>query len=216
MSGRQITDESNNIVDNYSIKTAMKNTNAEIYIPFWSDDPNILFQHRYIFQFFPVESMTYEQKMNAVSRTVIILTIVGFLLYQSISTVIVGVITMGAIFLLYYYRRKEKEKANSKKIVDTMKNIQEGFDNPAQVYLTENNLPMNDNIFMKPTAKNPFSNVLMTDYDFNPHKKPALPAYNSSVNNTILSQAKQLVRDVNPDQPDITDKLFKDTLVNDV
>jgi hypothetical protein len=30
------------------------------------------------------------------------------------------------------------------------------------------------------------------------------------VNKTILGQAKQLVQDANPDQPNIADKLFKD------
>ena len=37
-------------------------------IPFWVQDPNILFKQAYIFEFFPVETMTYEQKLNAVTR----------------------------------------------------------------------------------------------------------------------------------------------------
>ena len=48
----------------------------------------------------------------------------------------------------------------------------------------------------------------MTDYDYNPNKKPAAPSYNNKVNNDILGQAKQLVQNANPDQPDIADKLF--------
>jgi hypothetical protein len=50
----------------------------------------------------------------------------------------------------------------------------------------------------------------MTDYEYNPNKKPAPPAFNKNVNDTILKQAKQLVSEANPDQPDIADKLFKD------
>ena len=50
----------------------------------------------------------------------------------------------------------------------------------------------------------------MTDYDYNPHKKPAPPSFNVNVNDDILNQAKQNVIDCNPGQPDIADKLFRD------
>jgi hypothetical protein len=50
----------------------------------------------------------------------------------------------------------------------------------------------------------------MTDYDYNPNKKPAPPAFAKDINRQILEQAKQLVNDANPDQPNISDKLFKD------
>jgi hypothetical protein len=73
-----------------------------------------------------------------------------------------------------------------------------------------NNLPTDSNIFAKTSPSNPFSNVLMTDYDFNPHKKPAPPSFNTETNNTILNQTKQMVQDLHPDQPNINDKLFKD------
>jgi hypothetical protein len=50
----------------------------------------------------------------------------------------------------------------------------------------------------------------MTDYEFNVDKKPAPPAFNANVNNSILDSAMTLVSEANPDQPDIADKLFKD------
>ena len=65
-------------------------------------------------------------------------------------------------------------------------------------------------MFDEPTSENPFSNVMMSDYDYNPNKKPAPPAFNKNVNETILEEAKQLVVKSNPNQPDIADKLFKD------
>ena len=51
---------------------------------------------------------------------------------------------------------------------------------------------------------------MMTDYDYNPNKKPAPPAFNSKVNSAILNSAKQLVNEANPGQPDIANKLFND------
>ena len=86
----------------------------------------------------------------------------------------------------------------------------EGFTNPADTILQEFNYIKNPDVFDKSTPDNPFSNVLIPDYEYNTDKKPAPPAFNSTVNNTILEQAKQLVSELNPGQPDISDKLFKD------
>ena len=47
-------------------------------IQFWSNDPTILFNKEYIFELWPNASMCYEQKLNAISRLIIILTILTF------------------------------------------------------------------------------------------------------------------------------------------
>jgi hypothetical protein len=151
--------------------------------------------------------MSYEQKLNAISRSVLLMTMVLFIISRSVRLLIIGAITLGAIFLVYYYHTKEKEKNESKKIVETIK---ESFESsPAIAYLQQQNIPIPDDVFDKPSSSNPFDNVLVTDYDYNPNKKPAPPAFNTNINNEILKQAKQLVSEANPDQPDIADKLFK-------
>jgi len=61
-----------------------------------------------------------------------------------------------------------------------------------------------------PDSGNPLSNVLMTDYDYNPYKKPAAPSYNNDINDEILAKTKEFVANANPTQPDITDKLYRD------
>lgn len=180
-------------------------------IPFWSTNPNIIFQQEYIFEFFPIEDMTYNQKLNAISRTIILLTILGFIISQSIRTLLIGAITLGAIFLMQFYHTKETEKVESKKNGANKNNSTiEGFDGPGKAYFTDNNIPIPTDVFDTPDSSNPFSNVLVTDYDYNPNKKPAPPAFNQNVNADILSQAKQFVNNANPDQPNIADKLFKD------
>ena len=68
---------------------------------------------------------------------------------------------------------------------------------------------MNDE-FLEGTKKNPFSNVLLNDYDYNPNKKPAPPIYKPEVTDNILSEAKNMVQKLNPGQPNIADKLFRD------
>lgn len=189
------------------IETFDNKINESESIPFWSDNPNILFHSSYLFEFFPIENMTYEQKLNAVTRTVIILTLISFLLSGNVRTLIVGIVTIVAIFIMHFYHEKEKQKNTDKKpIVDTKEN----FESPAVAYLNEANKQVSDDVFSKMDTSNPFNNVLMDDYKYNPDRKPAPPAFNSNVNESILSTAKQAVLDSNPDQPDLADKLFKD------
>jgi len=207
------TDTSNNTIDpskrthNISTTTSPTEFKRSPYIPFWSENPNVLFQQKYIFEFFPIDSMTYEQKLNSVTRTVILLTIIGFMLSRSIRLLCISAITIGSIFLLYYYHQKERDKSFSKKLGQEIK---ENFEGPAMQYLKNNNLPIPTDLFTQPQSDNPFGNVLMTDYDYNPNKKPAPPSFNQNISTDILKQAKQLVSDQNPDQPDISDKLFQD------
>jgi hypothetical protein len=186
-------------------------TKSELYIPFWSENPNIIFQQNYMFELFPIETMTYEQKLNSITRTVVLLTIISFVMTRNFRILIIGAITIGAVYLLYYYHQKEKNKIESKKIVDNIKeNFESLGDGPAKAYFTDNNITIPENVFDNTTANNPFSNVLLTDYDYNPNKRPAPPSFNSNVNADILTQAKQFVTNANPDQPDIANKLFKD------
>lgn len=169
-------------------------------IPFWSNDPNILLKKDYMFEFYPVESMTYNQKLNAISRTVIVLGLVGFFLTGKIRIFMVSVVTLAAIFILDHYQEREKRKANKK----------EHFKNQADEVYKMYNYTKDPTVFDKPTSDNPFSNVLIPDINYNPDKKPAPPSFNATVNDNILKETKELVRNLNSGQPDISDKLFKD------
>lgn len=182
--------------------------NSEDSVPFWATNPNVLFDSKYLMEFFPVEDMTYNQKLNAITRTVIILSLLTFFTSGNVRVVVVSVITLFAIFILHYYHMKESN--NKKKSTLLKETLKEGFANPAIDYLESENANVDENVFDEPTPENPFSNVMMTDYDYNPNKKPAPPAFNKNVNEKILEDAKQLVVKSNPDQPDIADKLFKD------
>jgi|UniRef100_A0A6C0JQT3 hypothetical protein len=188
------------IIDN---KENDMNCKKKRIVPFWIENPNILLDSRYILEFFPIDTMSYNQKMNAVTRTIIILTILGFVLTQHIRILLIGLLTVGIVYLMHYYHTVEDDKVKMKR--------SEGFNSgPAHDYLVEKGIAIKNDIFQEPDASNPFSNVLITDYDYNPDKKPAPPSFNENVNAKILKEAKQFVIDANPDQPDIANKLFKD------
>ena len=186
-------------------------TNNNSYIPqFWSENPNVLLDPQYFFEFFPTESMCYSQKLNAVSRLVILLTIIGFILTRSIRLLIISAITLLSIYFLNYHKSIEKEDIDAHKQYLEQNGITEPFESPAIDLLKQNNIPVSNDVFMEPSIDNPFSNVLLTDYDYNPNKKPAPPIIKPNVSSKILEEAKQLVQNLNPSQPDIADKLFND------
>lgn len=198
-----IHDISNNIV-NESPQTSSECSQ----IPFWANDPNILFKQEYLLEFFPTEGMSYTQKLNAVSRLIILLTIISVIFTKSIRLLIISCLTLFSIYLLYYHQEKENQK--SKKIIEeTMENLNK-TPTQADVVLEQMNIKRDPNVFDKVNSHNPFSNVLIPDYEYNPKKKPAPPSYNENINDQILEQAKKLVAELNPGQPDISDKLFKD------
>lgn len=172
------------------------------HVPFWSTDPNILLKQPYLLEFFPVETMTYNQKLNAISRAVILLGILGYIFTMNIRIAIVSVLTLAAIFILHYYQ--ERENAKSRKV------IEERFENQADEVYRQFNYTKDPSVFDTPTPENPFSNVLIPDINYNPDKKPAPPSFSSHVNSQILKEAQQLVSDLNPGQSDLSNKLFGD------
>ena len=47
--------------------------------PFWFNDPTILFNKENILQVWPTQQMTFEAKLNAISRIVIVMSLLGFI-----------------------------------------------------------------------------------------------------------------------------------------
>ena len=221
----KITENINNFINEYDSsgvvldKVSDKNDQCSDKKPeseFWFVNPNILLQKDRIFEFFPVESMNYNDKLNALSRSIILLTVISFIVTHNMRILAIGMITLGAIVVLYLYHEREIKKMKKEGYEDPTKGNDptkantKDYGNPASGYLKQNDLPVQENAFIPPSRENPFQNVMLTDYDYNPNKKPAGPSYNKKVNDDILSQAKNIVQELNPDQPDIADKLFKD------
>lgn len=181
-------------------------------IPFWSENPNVLLNLSYISEFFPSSDMSYNQKLNAISRMIIVLTVLMFLITRTSRSILFGVISLGAIYLVHYYHDLEKKKEEKKLDAFTGFGGQTKDSSPALAVLgnADKLLVSPIEVFDQPKAENPFSNVLVTDINGNPTKKPAPPAYNDQVNKQILAAAKDAVLNANPGNPDISDKLFKD------
>ena len=66
---------------------------------FWLYNPNILFKSSEISNIWPMNEMTFESKLNAVTRFVILLTIIGYLITNNFKILLSGLVTLGAIII---------------------------------------------------------------------------------------------------------------------
>lgn len=179
--------------------------------PFWGQDPNILFQPAHIWELFPTENMSYNRQLNAISRAVILLTLLSLLFsYHRGRLLVVGFLTLGVVYLLHQYHMNQKGMGWGAGTGGLQEGLEIVRPSPALDYLNDAGLKTEPTVFQQPTAVNPFSNVMMSDYDYNPNKLPAPPTSNSLVEDMIKDNAKKLIQQVNPGQPDIDQKLFQD------
>ena len=194
-------------------------------ILFWYEDPNILLNQKYIFEFFPTEQMNYKQQLNAITRTIILLTVIIMLITPNFRVMLVSLITLIMIYLMYYFRNKEelKEGLEELELNDSRGNPEpyneEELDNlePNDRMIASADRPTDElvdeelsNVFAEPNSQNPLNNVMINDYNDSAAKKPAPPSYSQNTQNNLLDSAKKLVQEINHEQPNITDKLFHD------
>jgi hypothetical protein len=179
---------------------------------FWLNDPTTLFNNAGITQIVPTSDMTREARLNAISRMIILLTILGYVLTMSYKIVLLGAISLGMIALLY----TTQNKANASAQPSSSGDKKEGFSNyanyntgrrrtastvaPAPAGLT----------FQAPTPQDPLMNVLLTDIQDRPTRPAAEPAFNPKVERDINQSAQTFVVEDMGGDPNLEDRLFRD------
>ena len=167
----------------------------------WLNDPTILLRNDKISELWPGPEMSAEDKVNAISRLVIILVIIGFLLTLNIRIVWIGVATLGIVFLLYYVQNHVINRKREK-FTNRLSGVYPLLTDPAMY-------EMNKNSFQKPTKENPLMNVTLPEIYYEPERKPAAPSFLPQVEDQVNSAVKDFV--TKPfDDPKIKDKLFTD------
>jgi len=154
---------------------------------FWLYNPMVLFKKEYIADLYPNNSQSFVEKINAISRLIILLTILGFVVSRAIKIVVSGAIALGVLALFFISNERTKRNEKLKK---------EAFTSSDPVVYQETK-----HQFTVPTAENPMMNVLLTDYSDAPRRKPAAPSFNPAVEQEIIEVAKN--KAVNP-------RIFKD------
>lgn len=136
---------------------------------FWGENVSELTTN--IFEVVPTQKMTYDEKLNAISRLVIYLSIIGFLFTFSFTYFLVGIITLVGI---YFYKKKFKEGFSGKTKTVTFNEIKEEY------------YPI--------TPTNPLSNILISDYSQDPTRKEAAPDYVPEVTDIINDKTKEGIK----------------------
>ncbi len=156
----------------------------------WFNDPNILVKE---LEIWPMEDMSSVRKYNAITRLVLILTIIGFIATKSIQIILIGIICLG---IIVYVNINNKEK-------DVKVNINENFVNNDLYELIKPNLDLG-------SKTNPFGNVMM---ESDANKKIAAPGYNSNVKAEIKKNVFESIKETNKNNSDI-DKIIKNDVDN--
>ena len=180
-------------------------------IQFWSNDPTILFNKDYIFELWPTASMCYEQKLNAISRLIILLTILGYILTMSKRVLAVGALTLLVIFILYNMRKQKITKEMLENFEVQGNEVTGMFDNKPKSFINPVTLDaVLRTEFKEGNKKNPFSNVLLTQINDEPERKAAPPSFNIDVDEDITKNVKRSVQMMNPGIKNTNKQLFGD------
>ena len=139
----------------------------------WIKEPTILMKRNHISQIWATSSMSPEEKLNAVTRLIIVLSILGFLVTNNWRIVIVGAISI-AVFVFLYNSKYESSEISKKYGIKH----KEAFTNPSTY-------KKNKTQFTTPTKQNPVMNVLLPEIKYDPTRKSAAPAYNPVVEKEI-------------------------------
>jgi hypothetical protein len=159
-------------------------------IPFWSNDPTILFNKNYIFELWPTNEMCYNQKLNSISRLIILITILGYISTMSLRVLVVGFATLVVIFILHTMRKQKitKEMINEGFEVDGNKVI--GLSDESKQIVNPVTLEsILKTEFKEGNKKNPFSNVLLPQINDDPNRKAAPPSFNPECDEDITLKA---------------------------
>ena len=161
---------------------------------FWLNNPGVLMKNNNILDLWPTKKMTQNEKLNSITRLIIILTFVGYIVTKNIKFILSFFMTLLVIVILY--------KTKCFKNIKNLSLTKEAFTNPS-IY---NDIKHN---FTQPTKKNPLMNVMLTEYEDNPTRKTAAPSFNPVVEEKINQETKNMVIS-NFGDPEIENKLFKD------
>ena len=117
----------------------------------WSSDVSLLYADGRLRQLFPTSDMTYPERVNALVRLIVLMTVCIYLYNRDTRYVLYGMFCVGLLTFVAHVGisgRTFQPRAGSASV------------RPACTH---------------PTVNNPFANVLLTDYKYDPNRPPACP-----------------------------------------
>ena len=184
--------------------------------PFWLNEPTILFNKKQLTEIWPTPNMSNMEKLNAISRFVILASLLGYLVTLNIGIIFVSIVTLIVIAILYHVQSNKAKEA--KEVKDDEEKKKSKSSTPSVKESFTNAILYNDgkDDYTNPNENNPMMNVLLPEIVYNPTRKEAAPAFNVEVEKNINNNTKDYI--VNTTFPDdsakkkeyIRRKLFSD------
>lgn len=146
---------------------------------FWLKNPYDLFNKKYIMNVFPNNNITYDSKLNSITRFILVLTILGFLFTKSIKILVSATISLFIIVIMYNFNKdkvRHKEKLNNA--------MKEGFQSETLYNIVKP-------VMTNPSKQNPIMNVLLPEIQDNPKRKMAAPSFAPPVEKEINNSVKK-------------------------
>jgi len=167
--------------------------------PFWLQDPSILFDRTMVLELWPNKKMTPARKLNAITRLVILLTILGYAYSERVKIMMTGVATIFVIIAFWYFKVRNNVEA-----------LTEGLTNRAEGLAARLGETIPAPKYTKPTEKNPMMNVLLPEIMENPKRDSAEPGFQPEVEKEINEKTKNFVVEQFNNDPKIKELLFGD------
>lgn len=166
--------------------------------PFWFEDPLILFNQSQILEIVPSPDMSQNQKLNAIMRIVLLLTIIGYAFSRRYQ-ILVSALVAAVISVIVWKRGQTKKDEVIKEGLEAMK-------------LNELNVAqrMPEPEFTKPTKENPLMNVLIPEIQYDPKRPSAEPSFDPKVEVDINEKTQDFVVEQFNNDPKIKELLFSD------
>ena len=158
-------------------------------VPFWSNNPFILLNSDFIFELYPTPEMSYASKLNAITRLIIVISVIGYMVTSSVRILLVAIVTLVGMWVLFKYKNPINESFD---VIDMEDDIKEIVNNQA---VSLSSVLKSD--FKPGNIKNPFSNVLLTQINDDPNRLAAPPAFNPKVDENITRDTKKTVQFLN-------------------
>lgn len=161
---------------------------------FWLDDPSILFKHNVITQIIPSTDYSFNENLNAITRLIILITLLAFILFKHFIIIILSLVIL-CIIMFYHKYPLNKETFHDYDILNSTVDISQ---NPF------NNSLLNHNMgnYLKKIKIEP---------DTSYGKTPSYEIeYNEEIEETMHNNVKNIIKENNKDNSDI-DNIFKNT-----
>tara|TARA_Y100000992_G_scaffold4831_1_gene3081 strand:+ start:4037 stop:4681 length:645 start_codon:yes stop_codon:yes gene_type:complete len=152
---------------------------------FWINEPNILIDFKQ--PLLPSNTLSCEENMNAITKLVIVGSMFGLVLTESLNYIISGILTV-LLLIFIYYQTKKKEYYDNMQKEDNCKNLKL------------------KGISKEPTKDNPLMNVALPEISGNPNRPQADKSYTKQ----NIKKINEMVKETILADEGIDPRLFKD------